>query len=53
MQAMNKYPEIVKKVANTVTALPPTQVSVERLFSALRIVCSDLCRPCRVEPESH
>ena len=25
-----------------VTALPPTQVSVERLFSALRIIKSDL-----------
>ena len=42
MQAINKYPDIVKKVAYTVTALPPTQVSVERLFSALRIIRSDL-----------
>lgn len=32
------YPEIIRNVARTVTAMPPTQVSVERLFSALRIV---------------
>lgn len=41
-QAIPYYPEIVKNVAYTVTALPPTQVSVERLFSALRFIRSDL-----------
>ncbi|KAM5125247.1 LOW QUALITY PROTEIN: uncharacterized protein ACMZJ9_022334 [Mantella aurantiaca] len=35
------YPEIVTDVARIVTAMPPTQVSVERLFSALKIM-SDL-----------
>ena len=42
IQAIDKYPEIVKKVVYTVTALPPTQVSVEKLFSALQIIRSDL-----------
>ena len=42
MQALNNYLEIVKKVAYTVTALPSTQDSVERSFSALRIIRSDL-----------
>ena len=41
-QAINQYPEIVQKAATAVTALPPTQVSVERLFSALRLVKSEL-----------
>ena len=36
------YPEIIRNVARTITAMPPTQVSVERLFSALRIIKSDL-----------
>jgi len=35
-------PPIVGEVAEIVTALPPTQVSVEQLFSALRLVKSDL-----------
>ena len=43
IEAIPKYPEIVQNVAYTVSALPPTQVSVERLFSALRIIHSDLC----------
>jgi len=42
MDAISRYPSILQKVAYTVTALPSTQVSVERLFSALRIVRSDL-----------
>ncbi|KAM9307836.1 uncharacterized protein PAF06_011978 [Gastrophryne carolinensis] len=41
-QAINMYPETVKDVARVVSALPPTQVSVERLFSALKIIRSDL-----------
>jgi len=36
------YPEIIRDAARTVTALPLTQVSVERLFSALKIIKSDL-----------
>ena len=36
------YPEIVQYPARRLTALPSTQVSVERLFSALKIVKSDL-----------
>jgi len=36
------YPEIIRDAARTVTALPPTQVSVERLFSGLKIIKSDL-----------
>ena len=42
LQAIERYSQIVQKVAYTVTALPPTQVSVERLFSALRLIRSDL-----------
>ena len=42
MDAISRYPAILPKVPYTVTALPSTQVSVERLFSALRIVRSDL-----------
>nr|XP_039273925.1 uncharacterized protein LOC120347876 [Styela clava] len=42
LKAIPEYPEIVQNVAYMVTALPPTQVSVERLFSALRIIRSDL-----------
>ncbi|KAM4028644.1 uncharacterized protein ACNLHF_023936 [Anomaloglossus baeobatrachus] len=41
-QAIPLYPDIVRDVARVVTALPPTQVSVERLFSALKIIRSDL-----------
>ena len=36
------YPEIIRDVAFTVTAIPPTQVSVERLFSALKLMKTDL-----------
>ena len=42
MGAILRYPGILQKVAYTVTALPSTQVSVEKLFSALRIIRSDL-----------
>ena len=42
MDAISRYPAILQKVAYTVTALPSTQVSVERLFSALHIICLDL-----------
>ena len=42
MNAIPLYPAILQDVAYAVTALPPTQVSVERLFSALRIIRSDL-----------
>ncbi|XP_073521308.1 protein MIS12 homolog isoform X1 [Phyllobates terribilis] len=41
-EAIPLYPEIVRDVARVVTALPPTQVSVERLFSSLKIIRSDL-----------
>ena len=41
-EAINVYPAIIKEVAELVTAMPPTQASVERLFSALKIVKSDL-----------
>ena len=42
LQAIEHYPQIVQKVVYTVTALPPTQASVERLFSALHFIRSDL-----------
>ena len=35
LQAIEHYSQIVQNVAYTATALSPTQVSVERLFSAL------------------
>ena len=38
------YPKIVQEAAIAVTALPSSQVSVERLFSALRIIKTDLRR---------
>ena len=41
-EAILVYPEIVSDVARIVTAMPPTQVSVERLFSALKIIKPDL-----------
>ena len=42
LQAVKHYLQIVQKVAYTIIALPPTQVSVERLFSALHLIRSDL-----------
>ena len=41
-EAVESYLKIVRNVAYAVTALPATQVGVERLFSALRIIRSDL-----------
>ena len=41
-EVIQSYPEIIRKVATTVLALPPTQVSVERLFSVLKLIKSDL-----------
>ena len=41
-QLIQGYPEIIREVASTVIAIPPTQVSVERLFSVLKIIKSDL-----------
>ena len=40
--ALPRYPDIAKDAAIAVTALPPTQGSVEQLFSAFRIIKSDL-----------
>ena len=42
MEAIPRYPKIIQKVVYAVTALPTTQASVKRLFSALRIIRSDL-----------
>ena len=42
MEAIPLYPKIIKKVAYAVITLPTTQVSIERLFSTLRIIRSDL-----------
>ena len=39
---VERYPEILRGVCRIVAALPPTQVSVERLFSALRLILSHL-----------
>lgn len=39
--AINAYPELIRDTARIITALPPTQVSVERLFSALKLLKSD------------
>lgn len=36
------YPENIRDVALVAAAMPPTQVSVERLFSALKLVKSDI-----------
>ena len=41
-EAISAYSEIVCDLASTVTIVPPTQVSVERLFSALKIIKSNL-----------
>ena len=37
-----EYPDQLKPVAALLSAVPPTQVSVERLFSALKLLKSDL-----------
>ena len=36
------YPTVIKEVSRILRAMPPTQVSVERLFSALKLQKSDL-----------
>ena len=40
-EVIPSYPEIIQDAAMIVTALPLTQVSVERLFSALRFIKLD------------
>ena len=42
MTATSRYPTIPQKVACTVTSLPLAQMTVERLFSSLGIIRSDL-----------
>ena len=42
LQAIERYLQIVQKVAYTFTALAPRQISVERLFSAVNLIRSDL-----------
>lgn len=39
--AIKSYPEDLQEVALLLTTLPVTQVSVERLFSALKLLKSD------------
>lgn len=41
-QAVNEYPEILQDVTKLCFAMPPTQASVERVFSALKIFKTDL-----------
>lgn len=41
MDVINNYPCQLQEAARAVTALPPTQVSVERLFSSLKLVVTD------------
>lgn len=40
--AIDQYPDALKSACRLAAALPPTQVSVERLFSSLKILKSDL-----------
>ena len=35
---INLYPEMIRPVARTVSSLPSTQVSVERIFSHLKLI---------------
>ena len=42
LQTIEHYPQFFQKVAYTVPALPSTQVSVKRLFSALHLTRPDL-----------
>ncbi len=39
---LTEYPDQLKEVALLLSALPPTQVSVERLFSSLKILKTEL-----------
>ena len=41
-EAINSYPEDLQDVSRLLATMPVTQVSVERLFSALKILKSDL-----------
>ena len=41
-EAINLYPEELREVALLLKTMPVTQVSVERLFSALKLLKSDL-----------
>jgi hypothetical protein len=41
MVPLNFFLDELKSVATVLSALPPTQVSVERLFSSLKIIKSD------------
>lgn len=41
-EIIQSYREIIRDVALTVIAIPPTQVSVERLFSVLKLMKTDL-----------
>ena len=38
---INGFPQQVQSAARPLTAMPMTQASVERLFSALRVIVSD------------
>ena len=39
---MKHYPEALQEAGITIVSYPPTQVSVERIFSALKILKSDI-----------
>ena len=41
-EAIEEYPDQLKDVARLLSSMPVTQVSVERLFSALKLMKSDL-----------
>ena len=41
-EIVNKFPDSLQEIAFLFLTLPPTQVSVERIFSALKILKSDL-----------
>ena len=41
-EPIDSFPEIIQDVARLLRAMPPTQISVERLFSALKFFKSDL-----------
>lgn len=38
---IDHYPDMIKKVARVLTCLPTTQVTVERMFSQLKLVLRD------------
>ena len=52
LDSIKMYPAMVQEVALNLSALPPTQVSVVRLFSSLKIIKSDL-RTCIKEDLLH